>query len=475
MIQPVSKHPTLYELNVRVQLTELAIRLGRPATLDDFPSAELDRLAGLGFEWIWLLGVWQTGKAGRRISRTLPQLRELYQQILPGFRDSDICGSPFAVVSYKASEEFGGESALARLRARLRERGMRLMLDLIPNHTAIDHPWVREHPEFYVRGSSSDVEREPANYLLIPDAGVFAHGRDPYFPGWPDTLQLNYGNDLLQEAMRRELLKIAGSCDGVRCDMAMLLTPEVFQRTWSIEMQPFWPEAIRAVRGVDPEFVFMAEVYWDMEWNLQQQGFDYTYDKRLYDRLRSADASAVRSHLSAGIDFQDKSVRFLENHDEERAAAVFPVEVHRAGALIAYFVPGLRFFHDGQLEGRRKKASVHLCRRAAEPADISLQEFYSQLLSCLRLPAFKNGDWELLETNSQACFAFSWRDGQNRAFVLVNFSPDQSQLHAQLTDLTGTLELRDEMSGAVYQGDAAQLYFDLPAWGYKVLLLGSHL
>jgi len=470
VVQPVSKHPTLYELNVRVQLTELGVQLGRRATLDDFPSAELDRLAALGFEWIWLLGVWLTGETGRRISRTLPQLRESYQHLLPGFRDSDVCGSPFAIVSYTVSEEFGGDSALARLRGRLRERGIRLLLDFVPNHTAIDHPWVCEHPEYYVHGSVKELEDQPGNYLLIPDAGVFAHGRDPYFPGWIDTLQLNYSNDLLQEAMRRELMKIAAICDGVRCDMAMLITPEVFQRTWGTEMHPFWPEAIRGARSVDSEFVFMAEVYWDMEWNLQQQGFDYTYDKRLYDRLRNHDVAGMRAHLSAGLDFQNKLVRFLENHDEERAASVFSPETYKAAALITYFVPGLRFFHDGQMEGRRKKTSVHLCRRAAEPVDESLQEFYSQLLSWLSLPVAKNGDWQMLETSAEACFAFSWGDGQNRAVVLVNYSPDQSQFHARLANLSGPLALRDAMSGTVYQGDAPDLYFDLPGWGYKVLL-----
>jgi hypothetical protein len=472
--KPISKHPTLYELNVRAQLTELSMQLSRPATLDDFPSAELDRLAALGFEWIWLLGVWQTGETGRNISRALPQLRDGYQHVLPGFGDSDVCGSPFAIVSYTVSEEFGGDSALARLRVRLRERGMRLMLDFVPNHTAIDHPWVREHPEFYVHGSARELERQPANYLLIPDAGVFAHGRDPYFPGWTDTLQLNYGNDLLQEAMRRELMKVAALCDGVRCDMAMLLTPEVFERTWGIETRPFWPEAIGAARSVDPEFLFMAEVYWDMEWDLQQQGFDYTYDKRLYDRLRSGHVPGVRAHLSAGFDFQNKLVRFLENHDEERAVSVFPQEAYQAAALITYSVPGLCFFHDGQLEGRHIKTSIHLCKRAVEPVDESLQEFYSKLLSCLSLRVFRNGDWEMLETRPEPCFAFSWADGQSRSLVLVNLSPGQSRCYARLTDLNGPLELRDEMNGTVYQRDAQEFYFDLPAWGYMVLLLRSN-
>src|SRR5262249_37659643 len=175
-----------------------------------------------------------------------------------------------------------------------------------------------------------------------------------------DTLQLNYGNPATQAAMIAELIKIAGQCDGVRCDMAMLVLPEVFERTWNIPCQPFWPQATERVRQQAPEFCFMAEVYWDLEWTLQQQGFDFTYDKRLYDRLRAGHARPVREHLYAGLDYQDKLARFLENHDEPRAAATFAPGVHEAAAVITFLSPGLRFFHQGQLEGRRKHISPHL-------------------------------------------------------------------------------------------------------------------
>jgi glycosidase len=448
VVNPPSRYPSLYELNARATLGELSRRLGRLATFDDIPSAPLDRLAEFGFDWIWLMGVWQTGPAGRRISRTLPHLREGYPEALPDFEENDICGSPYAVASYRISADFGGDEALARLRERLGDRGMRLLLDFVPNHTAIDHPWVHEHPEFYVRGSQTDLDGNPSNYLFIQDLGVFAFGRDPYFPGWTDALQLNYGNNLLQQAMQRELMRIANACDGVRCDMAMLVTPEVFQKTWGIQMRPFWPETIEAVRNVHSGFVFLAEVYWDLEWSLQQQGFDYTYDKRLYDRLRSGDAGAVRAHLIAGLDYQNRLARFLENHDEPRAAAVFPTEMHRAAALITYFTPGMRFFHDGQLEGRRIQASVHLCRRANEPVDETLAKFYSQLLDSLRSPVFRNGDWQLLET-PQPFLAFAWRYQQDQRLVIVNFGPEQA--HYQLS-----------FAGSFHQ-------IDLPGWGYHVI------
>ena len=248
------------------------------------------------------------------------------------------------------STALGGDDApLARLRERLRQRGLRLMLDFVPNHAAPDHPWVTTHPEYYVR-----------------ENGAIACGRDPYFPAWPDVRQLDYSNPAACEAMTGELLRIASQCDGVRCDMAMLVLSEVFGRTWGRRAQPFWAGAIARVRERVPGFLFMAEVYWDLEWTMQREGFDYAYDKRLYDRLREGAAAPVRDHLRAGLDYQDRLARFLENHDEPRAAAVFDPPVHEAAAVIAYLTPGLRFFHDGQMEGRRVRLSPHLVRAPIE-------------------------------------------------------------------------------------------------------------
>src|SRR5262245_60501159 len=371
--------PSLYQINTRVWLTELSRGLGRPATLDDVPDAELDRVARVGFDWVWLLSVWRTGLAGQRVSRENQEWRQEFERTLPDLREEDIAGSGFAITGYTVHPALGGDAALARLRERLRARGLRLMLDFVPNHTALDHPWVADHAEYYVAGTEADLARAPQNYIRVQRTRaslVLAHGRDPYFAGWPDTLQLDYGNPATQEAMIGELSRIAGQCDGVRCDMAMLVLPDVFERTWGRRAPLFWPEATRRVRERVPGFLFMAEVYWDLEWTLQQQGFDYAYDKRLYDRLREQHARPVREHFLAGRDYQDKLARFLENHDEPRAAAVFAPEVHEAAAVITFLSPGLRFFHEGQFSGRKTRISPHLGRRPDEPVDAELGKFY---------------------------------------------------------------------------------------------------
>ncbi len=385
-------YPALYQINTRVWLTALSQTLGRHATLDDIPDVELDRLTTMGFDWIWLLSVWQTGLAGRQISRGNAEWRMEFQETLAHLHEEDIAGSGFAITGYTVHQDLGGDAALARLRERLRKRGLRLMLDFVPNHTGLDHPWAADHPDFYVPGTEQELARTPDNVTWVKGKRgdlLLAHGRDPYFPGWPDTLQLNYGNPATQSAMIGELVKIAGQCDGVRCDMAMLILPEVFERTWGIRCQPFWPRAIPRVRERAADFCFLAEVYWDMEWTLQQQGFDYTYDKRLYDRLGGRHARPVREHCQAGLDFQNKLARFLENHDEPRAAATFPAAIHEAAAIITYLSPGLRFFHQGQLEGRMKRISPHLVRGPDEEVDQKVAKFYARLLEVLRQPILR--------------------------------------------------------------------------------------
>jgi len=485
---PTSLYPSLYQVNTRVWLTELSRSLRRPATLDDIPDAELDRIAKLGFEWVWFLSVWKTGESAKKVSRTNPEWLREFEETLPDLSEEDIPGSGFAITGYKTHENLGGDAALARLRERLRKRHLRLMLDFVPNHTGPDHPWVEEHPEYYVRGTDDNLARAPQNYIKVHrKAGdlVLAYGRDPYFSGWPDTLQLNYANAGTQKAMAGELLRIAGQCDGVRCDMAMLVLPEVFERTWGARPEPFWPDVIKRVRAASPEFIFMAEVYWDLEWTLQQQGFDYAYDKRLYDRLREGHARPVREHLLAGLDYQNRLARFLENHDEPRAAATFPPAMGEAAAVVTFLAPGLRFFHQGQFEGCLKRISPHLSRAPAEPKNGRSTQFYDRLLASLRQPVLRNGKWQLLEctpawagnNSSDAFIAYAWENGEGaRAVVAVNYSDHFSQCYVRLpfSNLTGRQwRLRDLLGEEQYERNGTTLqsqglFLDVAPWRYHV-------
>jgi hypothetical protein len=495
------RHPTLYQLNTRVVLGELGRKLERRANLDDLPDTFLDQVAASGFEWLWPVGVWQTGPAGREISRTRSSLREGYAHDLPDWREDDVVGSPFAIQAYDVNRDFGGETSLARLRDAMGRRRLKLLTDFVPNHVAPDHPWVSEHPEYFIEGTEDDLRREPQNWGRFPTSRgprVLAFGRDPYFPGWPDAIQLNYRHAALREAMMVELGRVADRCDGVRCDMAMLVQPEVFKRTWGDRAeprdgsppqdQPFWSDAIARVKRRKPDFVFMAEVYWDMEWELQQAGFTFTYDKRLYDRLVAREARAVREHLMAAQEFQEHSARFLENHDEPRAAATFhPPAMHMASAVVTYFVPGLRFFYEGQLEGRKAHVSMHLGRRPVEEPDPEIAAFYENLLTVLRRLEVHEGTWRQLPARIawdgnptwDRFIVGLWESGSTRLLTVVNFSDTQSQCYLPL-NIQGIVGrkviLTDLMGDARYERDGTTLaseglYLDLPSWGRHVFAL----
>ena len=487
----LARYPSLYEINTRVWLRRLSEEAGKPVTLADIGDSTLDDLARRGFDWIWLLSVWQTGAASQAVSRGTSVWQAGFRAALPDLTEEDICGSGFAISAYEVDEALGGKAALAALRARLAARGLRLMLDFVPNHTALDHPWVRTHPNFYVQGNEQVLAAVPGNYCRVETdqgARILAYGRDPNFPGWPDTLQLDYSNPALQAERIAELAAIAGQCDGLRCDMAMLLLPEVFQCTWSLTPAPFWPKAIAAVRDVHRGFTFLAETYWDLEWELQQQGFDYCYDKRLYDRLRDCDAGAIRAHLGAGLDYQDRLARFLENHDEPRAASVFPWPRHQAAAIVTALAPGLRFFHQGQFEGARVRVPAHLCRAPVEVRNTGIAGFYERLLSVLKSDGVRDGAWSLIpprqawdgNPTDQDFVSFAWhRGGGERYIVVVNYSDHQGQCHLRLpfAGLTGRkVRLVDMMGSEAYDRDGTDLvgpglFIDLGAWGYNVFRL----
>jgi hypothetical protein len=410
-------------------------------------------------------------------------LQTEYERALPGYADVDVVGSPYAIRDYRVDPALGGDEGLAVLRDRLRGLGLGLILDFVPNHVAVDHPWVLEHPEWLVQGTPADRRAEPENFFRA-GRHILAHGRDPSFPGWTDTVQIDYRQPAARAAMTVALLEVAERCDGVRCDMAMLVTRDVFLRTWGGEFDPweaeFWPEAIAGVKATHSGFLFLAEVYWDLEYELQQMGFDYTYDKRLYDRLLGEDPGLASDHLRfSSPEYQQRLARFVENHDEERAAAAFGPERSRAVATLALTLPGLRLVHEGQMEGRRVKLPVQLGRRPQEEPGPDQEQFYRRLLAALRAPVLREGHWQPLEARAawpgnpshESLIAHLWTLWGKRRLVVANLAPGESQGYVRLplSELAGgTWEFRDLLGEDCYvrAGD------DLLTWGFYLALPG---
>jgi hypothetical protein len=482
------RYPVLYEINTWIWLNELSRKYGRPITLATVPAEEWSLLSSFGFDALWLMGVWERSPAGIAIANRNPDLAADFRRALPDFRPEDNVGSPYCIRRYAVDEHLGGPAGLATARRELARRGLKLILDFVPNHVAPDHPWVLSHPEYFIQGTQEDLHREPASFAEA-EGRVFACGRDPYFPAWPDVLQLNAFGPGLRQAVIGTLTDLADQSDGVRCDMAMLFLNSIFERTWGRRAGPrpateYWQDVMAAVQGTHPDFLFVAEAYWDREWDLQQQGFDYCYDKRLYDRLEHDTARSVELHLGADLAYQDRLVRFIENHDEPRAASLFSPARARAAAVTITTLPGARLFHEGQFEGRKIKLPVFLGRRPAEPIDADLQAFYQTLLDADFLEGLREGNWQLCGRTGwpdNASFlnlvAWSWHSAQEHRLIVVNLSnaPAQGMVRLPWEDLPGSRwQVTDLFTGQGYMRGGDEMYYpglyvDLPPWGFHIL------
>ena len=472
----------IFEINTWVWLAELGARL------DTLTDEQWDATLPPAIDAVWLMGVWARSPIGARIAR---------DRLAGEVPADDVVGSAYCVRDYHVDERLGGDTGLAAARAALDRRGLRLILDYVPNHVAPDHPWVTERPEAFLPGLPSSPGNGSNGDMQIGDRW-FALGRDPYFPPWRDVLQLHAFSPALREAATAALAAIAGQCDGVRCDMAMLFLDDVFSSTWGDRAgwplpQPYWPSVIGPVKEEHPEFRFIAEAYWDLEWALLEQGFDACYDKRLYDRLAGLDPRGVRAHLGADLAYQQRMVRFIENHDEPRAALTWTPEQGRACAIATATLPGWFMLYEGQLDGRRVRPPVELGRRPAEPPDAAVREFYLRLLPAAA--AMRTGQWQQCPTSGwpdnathERLLAWAWLDGdgagnaQEAWLVVVNLAGTPSQGRVSVAWPAAprhTIAAADEVTGQTFERDGNELldpglYVDLVPWQCHVLRLTSH-
>lgn len=442
------KNPVIFEINTWVWLAEMSLEKGEPITLANVPAEHWDALMQLQIDAVWFMGVWERSPAGIAISNQHEGNLSDFRRALPDFSFSDNVGSPYCVRKYVVDAHLGGNEGLKEARRQLADRGIKLILDFVPNHVAHDHPWVKSWPDFFIQGNKEDLRDDPVTFVQI-GGSIFACGKDPFYPAWQDVLQVNVFHAGLRAEILGTLKGIALQCDGVRCDMAMLVMNDIFLQTWgkragTVPLQDYWEEIIPSVKKVNRDFIFIAEAYWDKEWALQRQGFDYCYDKRMYDRLAHETAHEIRLHLKADNSFQSKLVRFIENHDEPRHTTVFSPDQLRAAALISATLPGAKLFHEGQFEGRKVRLPVFLSRRPEEPVDTELQLFYQRLLRALHFPIFHRGYWQFCESagwpDNQTymnLLAWTWCDGDSRLLIVVNYSdqPAAGRIRIQGNDL----------------------------------------
>jgi hypothetical protein len=464
-----TRHPRILEIDARAWTARLSRRAGRRVALGDVRAPEIDPIADLGFDLVWLTGAWTIGAASRRLWRTSAEMRQRRAELLPDGSDDDIVGSPFAIGAYEPPDHLGGADGLAAFRQRLAAAGIGLILDFVPNHVAADHPWVRRHPERFVHADPEHRAADPDAYFEVRADGRhwIAHGRDPNYPSWRDTAQLEYRHPDVPKAVTQALREVATRCDGVVCSMAMLVLDDVFRSTWNgrsvtpsaDEGSPFgefWWHASRAVHEIYPQFLLVAEAYWDHEYRLQQLGFDYTYDKPLLDRLLSGDARSVAGHLRADDGFQRRSVRLLEDRTAPRIAGAMTADQERAAALVEATVPGMLLIRDGQATGAKADTPIQLRREPDEAPDHELHDFYCKLMEATSDETFRQGRairlepisaWEGNATND-GIFARLWV-GQHRQLRLavanLTGEPAQAYLPLALPEFAGKVVRLDDL------------------------------
>jgi len=455
-------NPHILEINTRAWLKRLEAQTGRPVTLSTVPDSCWEKIKNDGFDAVWLMGVWKKSPAAERIARENTKIQDEVRSIKPDFKTEDITASPYAVYEYTVDDSLGGNEALSSLRARLNAMGIGVFLDFVGNHMAIDSPTVNTNPDLYITTGTQEPHAHKDWFFKNENGVYIAHGRDPYFAPWTDTAQLNYFNPKTRDFMLSNLERVAALCDGVRCDMAMLSLNKVQRDTWwefiggELPQEEFWKQALERIRSVHPEFVFIAEVYWGLEWDIQEMGFDYTYDKTLYDRLRFSNAEDIRGHLGAEHLFQMRSLRFIANHDEEDSLKAFGRDKSLAAGTIIATLPGARLFHLFQLLGRPARVPIQYIRDDF-PTDQEVESFYRKLLQIVSAPAFHGGQWSLKDVSSvniddntnRNVLSWQWKQMNICKMIIINYSDAPARCRVSLKGAQGDFLTEEIVSGSI--------------------------
>ncbi|WP_411822062.1 alpha-amylase [Leptospira sp. 'Mane'] len=402
----------------------------------------------LSADEIWPMGVWKNSPASRTIASAHSGLQKEYRKALSNFQEKDVIGSPYAVFSYDPNEEVSSIQGLIRFRDALHSKNKKLILDFVPNHLAIDSPYIDKFPDCFLK-----TNKEDQNSFRHANGNLYVHGKDPYFDGWTDTIQWDFSKEKTILVHENILIDIASICDGVRCDMAMLALSDVFERTHGIRSLPYWERVIGKIKSIHPDFKFYAEAYWDKEYELQCLGFDGTYDKTLYDQFSHSDGIEVTGHLEAEISYQNKSIRFLENHDEERAALHFGNSSCDKFAILC-FLPGIILYHSGQELGYTIKVPIQLGRMEKEKISSDTETFYKRVFEIIRNRKTEikrtSPVLQMFDQGTALCYVLEYETSKELLIWNPENFPVSGRIQLPMKEYYRE-NLKDQVSGKIFQ------------------------
>ena len=406
------------------------------------------------------MGVWKLGTYGLEFDK-----KQDYSSVLPGWSQDDVIGSPYAIAEYTCNPDIGTNDDLIWLRQQLNSRGMKLMLDFVPNHSAVDAPTATSNQKLYMRAPSGKTDSK-----RYTDSGL-AYGKDPYFDPWRDVIQWNYWESETRQFMKDNLLTVLKYADGARCDMAHLVLNDVFGNTWKEELNAwgyqrpnseFWDYAFKEVKTKYPDAILLAEVYEDWEIELLYKlGFTYCYDKVLLDKLEES-AYTVNDYIHyKGESYWGHVAHFVENHDENRAVYnMGSVEKTNAAGTIAATLGGMIFFNHGQWSGLRNKLDVHLRRGATETPNTSVTKYYETLMKIIVDPAFKGPNyyfvWNMSGDKASEFVAYIREKDSSHYLVVVNYHGYYGCAEVPIYNMAGSgmVNVKEMISNTVYSRNA---------------------
>jgi alpha-amylase len=387
----------------------------------------LDRIQSSGANVVWLMPIHPIGVLNRKGS----------------------LGSPYAAKDYRAiNPAYGTAADFRALVQAVHARGMKLILDWVPDHTSPDHAWVKEHPDYYLRNERGEpsVPREPDGKLT----------------DWTDVVQLDYGNP----AVRREMIATMRwwlqefGLDGFRVDVAGFIPSD------------FWREAVPAIQAAVPRRVLLLAEWADPE--MHRVGFDLTYGWDSYDRLKAVWQGAPASTFISSVLADMRTLppgamrmRFTTNHDktawDDPPTTIFGRGAGERAAFVAVaLLPGRPLLYNGQEVESPQKLGLFEREPIVwnQPGAGAARAFYAKVLGLARTnPALMAGDLREVQTSAPD-EVIAYRRGE--VVVLANVRPRAVRVAVSGVDVDRASDL---LTGRVQRGDTIAL----PAYGAVVL------